>query len=62
VSSNGAGSWWHGGSLPGSTAMMLRTPDGACSAIICNTRTEPHQEMDTAIYQLAWDMLQNVSG
>jgi len=62
VSNNGAGSWWHGGSLPGSTAMMLRTPDGACSAVICNTRTEPHQEMDTAIYQLTLDMLQNVSG
>ena len=61
VGNNGAGSWWHSGSLPGSTALMLRTSDGACSAAICNTRTQPHQEMDSALYQLTWDMLQNVS-
>ena len=62
VSSNGAGSWWHNGSLPGSTSLMVRNPDGSCSAAICNTRSQPHQEMDSALYQLMWDLTQNVSG
>lgn len=60
VSSNGAGSWWHGGSLPGSTSLMVRNPDGSCSAVLCNTRTQPHQEMDTALYEMMYDLAQNV--
>lgn len=56
VADDGAGSWWHSGSLPGSTALMIRNSDGSCSAAICNTRSEPHQEMDTAMY----DMLRNM--
>src|SRR5277367_2324495 len=62
VSDNGAGSWWHNGSLPGSTSLMVRNPDGSCSAVICNTRSQPHHEMDSALYQLMWDLTQNVSG
>ncbi len=62
VSSNGTGSWWHNGSLPGSASLMVRNPDGSCSAAICNTRSQPHQEMDNALYQLMWDLMQNVSG
>jgi CubicO group peptidase (beta-lactamase class C family) len=62
VSSNGAGSWWHSGSLPGSTSLMVRNRDGSCSAAICNTRSEPHQEMDGSLYQLLRDLTQKVSG
>jgi CubicO group peptidase (beta-lactamase class C family) len=62
VSGNGAGSWWHSGSLPGSTSLMVRNPDGSCSAAICNTRSQPHQEMDSALYQMMWDLMQNISG
>jgi len=62
VSSNGAGSWWHSGSLPGSTALMVRNPDGTCLAAVCNTRTQPHQEMDTALYDMLWSLGQSVSG
>jgi CubicO group peptidase (beta-lactamase class C family) len=62
VSNQGAGSWWHSGSLPGSTALMLRTPDGSCSAALCNTRTEPHQEMDSALYDMVWNRLRDFSG
>jgi CubicO group peptidase (beta-lactamase class C family) len=57
-----AGSWWHDGSLPGSTSLMVRNPDGSCSAAICNTRSQPHQEMDSALYQMMSDLTQNVSG
>jgi CubicO group peptidase (beta-lactamase class C family) len=62
VSDNGAGAWWHSGSLPGSTSFMTRTPDGSCAAAVCNTRTEPHQEMDMALYRMMSEMAQNVSG
>jgi CubicO group peptidase (beta-lactamase class C family) len=62
VSDNGAGAWWHSGSLPGSTSFMTRTADGSCAAAVCNTRTEPHQEMDMALYRMMSEMVQNVSG
>ena len=62
VSDNGAGAWWHSGSLPGSTSFMTRTADGSCAAAVCNTRTEPHQEMDMALYRMMSEMAQNVSG
>jgi CubicO group peptidase (beta-lactamase class C family) len=60
VSSNGAGSWWHSGSLPGSTSLMVRNPDGSCSATLCNTRTQPHQEMDDALFEMLWNLEQAV--
>jgi CubicO group peptidase (beta-lactamase class C family) len=60
VSSNGAGSWWHSGSLPGSTSLTVRNPDGSCAAALCNTRTQPHQEMDTALYDMMYNLAQNV--
>jgi CubicO group peptidase (beta-lactamase class C family) len=50
------GSWWHSGSLPGSTGLMIRNPDASCSAALCNTRSEPHQEMDTALYNMLRNM------
>jgi CubicO group peptidase (beta-lactamase class C family) len=62
VSNDGAGSWWHSGSLPGSTALMLRTPDGSCSAAVCNTRTEPHQEMDSSLLQMVQGLVSAVPG
>jgi CubicO group peptidase (beta-lactamase class C family) len=62
VSSNGAGSWWQSGSLPGSTSLMAHNPDGSCFAALCNTRTQPHQEMDTALYDMMWHLAQNVPG
>ena len=60
VSNNGAGSWWHSGSLPGSTSLMVHNPDGSCLAALCNTRTQPHQEMDTALFDMMYDLAQNV--
>jgi CubicO group peptidase (beta-lactamase class C family) len=56
------GSWWHNGSLPGSTSILLRTPGGECWAALCNTRTEPHQEMDSALYSMMYDLARSVSG
>ena len=60
VSDNGAGNWWHNGSLPGSTTIMVRTSTGMCWAALTNTRTQPSNEIDTAIDQMMWDMVRTV--
>jgi CubicO group peptidase (beta-lactamase class C family) len=54
------GSWWHSGSLPGSTGLMIRNPDASCSAAVCNTRSQPHQEMDTALYEMLRSIERNL--
>jgi CubicO group peptidase (beta-lactamase class C family) len=60
VSNNGAGNWWHNGSLPGSTTIMVRTPTGMCWAALANTRTQPSNEIDTALDQMMWNMVRTV--
>jgi CubicO group peptidase (beta-lactamase class C family) len=62
VRNNGAGNWWHNGSLPGTTSIMVRTPTGFCWAALANTRTEPHDEMDAAMDQMMWNMVRSVPG
>jgi Beta-lactamase class C and other penicillin binding proteins len=37
---NAAGNWWHSGSLPGTTAILVRTSDDFCWAAVANTRTK----------------------
>jgi CubicO group peptidase (beta-lactamase class C family) len=56
------GSWWHNGSLPGSTSLMVRTPESVCMAAICNTRTQPHQEMDRAFSEMLRTLAGRVHG
>jgi CubicO group peptidase (beta-lactamase class C family) len=60
VRDNGAGSWWHGGSLPGTTTIMVRTSTGMCWAALTNTRTQPSNQIDTAIDQMMWNMVRTV--
>jgi CubicO group peptidase (beta-lactamase class C family) len=60
VSDNGAGNWWHSGSLPGSTTVMVRTAKGMCWAALTNTRTEPSNEIDAALAQMMWNMVRTV--
>jgi CubicO group peptidase (beta-lactamase class C family) len=60
VRDNGAGSWWHNGSLPGTTSIMVRTSTGFCWAALANTRTQPSNEIDTAIDQMMWNMVRTV--
>ena len=60
VSNNGAGNWWHNGSLPGSTTIMVRTATGMCWAALTNTRTQPSNEIDTALDQMMWNMVRTV--
>ena len=60
VRNNGAGNWWHNGSLPGSTTIMVRTSTGFCWAGLCNTRSQPSNEIDAALDQLLWNMVRTV--
>jgi CubicO group peptidase (beta-lactamase class C family) len=60
VRNNGQGNWWHSGSLPGTSTIMVRTATGMCWAALTNTRTEPHNEMDAALDQLVWNMVRLV--
>jgi CubicO group peptidase (beta-lactamase class C family) len=57
VSTRDPGIWWHTGSLPGSTGVMVRTGNGMAWAAMTNTRTQPHAEIDAAINKMGWDMV-----
>jgi CubicO group peptidase (beta-lactamase class C family) len=52
--------WWHNGSLPGSTTIMVRTGRGLSWAALANTRTEPSSVIDSALDQMMWDMVRQV--
>ncbi|HTV57408.1 MAG TPA: serine hydrolase domain-containing protein [Verrucomicrobiae bacterium] len=56
VRTDAPGTWWHNGSLPGTTSIMVRTSIGMNWAALCNTRTEPHDQMDSALDNMLWNM------
>jgi CubicO group peptidase (beta-lactamase class C family) len=60
VRNNGAGNWWHAGSLPGTTSVMVRTSNGMCWGALTNTRTQPSDTINTALDNLVWDMVHQV--
>lgn len=60
VRNDGKGNWWHSGSLPGTTTIMVRTATGMCWAGLTNTRTEPHATMDAALDEMLWAMARAV--
>ncbi|WP_353063750.1 serine hydrolase domain-containing protein [Tunturibacter psychrotolerans] len=60
VRNNGTGPWWHSGSLPGTTTIMLRTSTGFCWAALANTRTQPSNQIDAAIDQMMWNIVRTV--
>jgi CubicO group peptidase (beta-lactamase class C family) len=60
VRNNGQGNWWHNGSLPGTTTIMVRTATGLCWAALTNTRTQPSDEIDSALDMMMWNMVRQV--
>ena len=62
VRDNGKGNWWHNGSLPGTTSIMVRTSNGMCWGALTNTRTQPVDQINTAIDQMVWNMVNTVPG
>ncbi len=62
VRNNGNGNWWHNGSLPGSTTIMVRTATGLCWAALTNTRSQPSDEINNALDQMMWNIARSVPG
>ena len=53
--------WWHGGSLPGTTSIMVRTASGFCWAALANTR-EASVDTGGAMDRMMWDLVHQVKG
>jgi CubicO group peptidase (beta-lactamase class C family) len=52
--------WWHNGSLPGTSTIMVRTHSGFCWAALTNTRTTSSPDIGLALDNLIWDMARKV--
>ena len=49
--------WWHNGSLPGTSSILVRTAGGLCWAALANTRTEG---IGPALDQMMWKIARAV--
>jgi CubicO group peptidase (beta-lactamase class C family) len=49
--------WWHNGSLPGVSTIMVRTSSGLCWAAFTNTRAK---DIDLALDKMVWEMVKAV--
>lgn len=54
---NQAHNWWHNGSLPGLSTILVRTHSGLCWAAFTNTRDN---KIDGALDQLMWEVVRAV--
>ena len=61
VRGQGKGNWWHDGSLPGTTSIMVKTSSGFSWAALCNTRRPPSVAINNALDNLVWQMARHVS-
>jgi CubicO group peptidase (beta-lactamase class C family) len=52
--------WWHGGSLPGTTSIMVRTASGFCWAALANMREAPPSNTGLALDRMMWDLARQV--
>lgn len=46
--------WWHSGSLPGTSSILVRIPSGLCWAALTNSRTA---QTGSALDQMMWKMV-----
>lgn len=51
--------WWHAGSLPGTTTLMVRTASGLCWAALANTR-EAAGDAGGAMDTMMWNLVRQV--
>ena len=61
VRNNGRGNWWHAGSLPGTTSILVRTARGFCWSALTNTRGQ-EEEIGPAMDRMVWEMAGQVRG
>jgi CubicO group peptidase (beta-lactamase class C family) len=52
--------WWHTGSLPGSTTLMVRTARGLCWAALANRRGKGAADFSEALDRMMWDIVRKV--
>ena len=57
---NAEHNWWHNGSLPGTTTIMVRTSGGFCWAALTNTR-RPNSSIGLDLDHMMWDVVRAVS-
>jgi len=58
---NNANNWWHTGSLPGTSTIVVRTHSGFCWAAFTNTRRD-NSNLARDLDNLIWTMVQQVKG
>jgi|HubBroStandDraft_6_1064221.scaffolds.fasta_scaffold101299_4 CubicO group peptidase (beta-lactamase class C family) len=58
---NSTGNWWHNGSLPGTTAILVRTSTGFCWAALTNSRSQPGRVIDGALDRMMWEIVGKVN-
>ncbi len=56
---NSLNNWWHLGSLPGTTSIVVRTGGGLCWAALLNTR-EAKVDTGGALDSMMWDVVKQV--
>jgi CubicO group peptidase (beta-lactamase class C family) len=56
---NSENNWWHGGSLPGTASILVRTASGLCWAALANTR-RPGSDINQALDKMVWEMVRQV--
>jgi CubicO group peptidase (beta-lactamase class C family) len=56
---NSVPNWWHSGSLPGTTTIMVRTASGFCWAALANSR-ESGADTGGALDRMMWEMVGKV--
>jgi CubicO group peptidase (beta-lactamase class C family) len=56
---NSVPNWWHTGSLPGTTSIIVRTASGFCWAALANTR-EATGDTGGAMDRMMWDLVRQV--
>ena len=57
---NAARNWWHGGSLPGTSTIMVRTSGRFCWAALTNTR-RPDSGIGGELDQMMWNVIGKVT-
>lgn len=63
---NARPNWWHGGSLPGTSTLIVRTASGMCWAALANTRIKdektPDKNTGDILDKMMWRMARAVPG
>ncbi len=58
---NNGGNWWHNGSLPGTTALLVRTTSGQiCWAVLINFRPPNSDEFNYQLDNMMWEAVGTV--